>query len=135
MHELHEVATCHINENDMRKPPVAASVRVSFTTTIGRKSSWDSLRPIVARRRRHTSAVTLCLHNFHVISLLGVLEITVLMSGGGQTSHVVQLNDRGYYEVGKGIRGARTDQELVDAIIHRDNNMVRFFRDNRCCRD
>lgn len=43
---------------------------------------------------------------------------------GHEVSNVVQLNERGYYEVGKGIRGARTDQELVDAIIHREHNTV-----------
>ena len=42
-----------------------------------------------------------------------------------QASHTVQLNEsKGYYEVGKGIRGARSHQELVDAIIHREHNTV-----------
>lgn len=43
---------------------------------------------------------------------------------GNEAPHTIQLNEKGYYEVGKGIRGARTDQELVDAIIHRERNTV-----------
>eukprot|EP01025_Chloroclados_australasicus_P040349 TRINITY_DN4206_c0_g1_i1.p1 TRINITY_DN4206_c0_g1~~TRINITY_DN4206_c0_g1_i1.p1 ORF type:complete len:171 (+),score=8.86 TRINITY_DN4206_c0_g1_i1:132-644(+) len=35
-----------------------------------------------------------------------------------------QRVNEGYYDVGKGVRGARTDSELVDAIVHRKNNTV-----------
>lgn len=48
-----------------------------------------------------------------------------MLEKGAQAPQTVQLNEsKGYYEVGKGIRGARTDQELVDAIIHREHNTV-----------
>lgn len=39
----------------------------------------------------------------------------------------VMLNDRGYYDVGKGIKGARTDDELVEAIMDRKHDTVRNF--------
>jgi hypothetical protein len=37
----------------------------------------------------------------------------------------VPLDPKGYYNVSKGIRGARTDDELVEAILHRHNDTVR----------
>jgi hypothetical protein len=36
----------------------------------------------------------------------------------------LSFSKKGYYEVGRGIRGARTDQELVDAIVDRTNETV-----------
>lgn len=36
----------------------------------------------------------------------------------------VMLNERGYYDVGQGIKGARTDDELVEAIMDRKHDTV-----------
>jgi hypothetical protein len=36
------------------------------------------------------------------------------------------VSQKGYYDIGGGVKGARTDDELVQAILHRNNETVRF---------
>lgn len=43
----------------------------------------------------------------------------------GHTGSEPARNQRGYYDVGARMKGARTDDELVSAVVHRDNDTVR----------
>lgn len=45
----------------------------------------------------------------------------------------MSLNERGYHDVGKGIKGARTDDELVEAIMDRKHDTVNFGNFMDCC--
>ena len=44
--------------------------------------------------------------------------------GMSHSDSSVTHNQRGYYDVGKGIKGARTDDELVEAIMDRKHDTV-----------
>ena len=46
------------------------------------------------------------------------------------SSHAAEpeRNQRGFYDVGSNLKGARTDDELVSAVLHRSNDTVRTNR-------